>query len=93
MVLQIAAVFGTCALAWGQFLAGTARRDITPRDPAPMWGYGARHDALSDGVLDALYADALVLQAGTRKLAIVGLDLGRSPAEAALARIRNRIRE
>jgi hypothetical protein len=74
------------------FQAGAARRDITPREPVPMWGYGARHDALSTGVRDPLYADALVIQAGDRKLAIVGLDLGRSPSEASLQRIRDRIR-
>jgi neutral ceramidase len=56
-----------------------------------MWGYGARHDALSTGVLDPLYATALVIQAGANKLAIVGLDLGRSPTEAQLRRIRERI--
>lgn len=58
-----------------------------------MWGYGARHDALSDGILDPLYADALVIQAGVRKLAIVGLDLGRSPAERSLQNIRRRIKD
>jgi len=80
--------------AWGQgIMAGTGRRDITPREPLPMWGYGDRHDALSEGVLDPLYADALVIQAGARKIAIVGLDLGRSPAEASLQRIRRRIQE
>jgi neutral ceramidase len=80
--------------AWGQGIqAGTGRRDITPREPLPMWGYGDRHDALSEGVLDPLYADALVIQAGGRKIAIVGLDLGRSPAEASLERIRRRIQE
>lgn len=56
-----------------------------------MWGYGARHDALSTGTLDPLYATALVLQAGTNKLAIVGLDLGRSPSEKSLQTIRRRI--
>lgn len=74
------------------FKAGFARRDITPQEPVPMWGYGARHDALSTGTLDPLYADALVIQAGDRKLAIVGLDLGRAPAEASLQRIRARIK-
>jgi hypothetical protein len=73
------------------FLAGTARRDITPREPVPMWGYGDRHDALSEGVLDPLYADALVISAGGEELAIVGLDLGRSPGERSLERIRERI--
>lgn len=40
------------------FKVGSARRDVTPREPAPMWGYGARHDALSQGALDPLYAAA-----------------------------------
>ena len=34
------------------FSVGVAQRDITPRKPMPMWGYGARHDRLSEGVLD-----------------------------------------
>jgi hypothetical protein len=80
-------------LAWGQFQVGVARRDVTPQEPVPMWGYGARHDALSNGVLDPLYAEALVIQAGSRKLTIVGLDLGRSPAERSLQMIRKRIQE
>jgi neutral ceramidase len=82
------------ACACGQGLeVGTGRRDIAPREPLPMWGYGDRHDALSAGVLDPLYADALVIQAGGKKIAIVGLDLGRAPAEASLQRIRQRIKE
>ena len=74
------------------FKAGAARRDITPKESVPMWGYGARHDALSTGVLDPLYAAAVVIQAGTNKLAIVGLDLGRAPAEKSLQIIRQRIK-
>jgi hypothetical protein len=74
------------------FKAGAARRDVTPREGVPMWGYSARHAALSVGTLDPLYAEALVIQAGDKKLAIVGLDLGRSPAEASLQRIRQRIK-
>lgn len=74
------------------FKAGAARRDVTPREGAPMWGYGARHATLSVGTLDPLYAEALVIQAGDKKIAIVGLDLGRSPAEASLQRIRERIK-
>lgn len=75
------------------FKVGAARRDITPREAVPMWGYGARHDLLSQGALDALYTDAVVIQAGANKLAIVGLDLGRSPAERNLQNIRSRIKE
>src|SRR5438093_13334732 len=74
------------------FKAGAARRDVTPKEPVPMWGYGARHDALSSGTLDPLHAAAVVIQAGTNKLAIVGLDLGRSPAEKSLQIIRQRIK-
>ncbi len=75
-----------------RFQVGAAKRDITPQEPVPMWGYGARHAALSEGVLDPLFASAVVIQAGDGKLAIVGLDLGRSPSEASLARIRERIK-
>ena len=73
------------------FKAAAARVDITPKAPVPMWGYGARHDILSTGTLDPLYAAALVIQAGTNKLAIVGLDLGRSPSEKSLQVIRQRL--
>jgi neutral ceramidase len=75
------------------FKAGTARRDITPKEPVPMWGYGARHNILSTGTLDPLQATAVVLEAGKNKLAIVGLDLGRSPSERSLQNIRERIKK
>lgn len=72
--------------------AGAAKRDITPQEPVPMWGYGERHAELSSGTLDPLEAAAVVLQVGKSKLAIVGLDLGRSPSESSLQRIRERIK-
>jgi neutral ceramidase len=75
------------------FKVGVSKRDITPREPVPMWGYGDRHDMLSQGTLDPLYAAAVVLQVGDKKLAIVGLDLGRSPAERSLQIIRKRIKD
>ena len=90
---SLAILFLLASAALAQFQVGAARRDVTPQEPVPMWGYGARHDALSDGILDPLYADALVIQAGARKLAIVGLDLGRSPAERSLQNIRRRIKD
>jgi neutral ceramidase len=74
------------------FKAGSARRDITPKEPVPMWGYGARHNILSAGTLDPLQATAVVIQAGKNKIAIVGLDLGRSPSERSLQIIRDRIK-
>jgi neutral ceramidase len=72
--------------------AGAAQRDVTPQEAVPMWGYGARHDLLSTGTLDPLMAAAVVLQVGETKLAIVGLDLGRSPSERSLQTIRQRIK-
>jgi neutral ceramidase len=95
--LLLALLLCGCAIGYAQsadasFKAGVARREITPREAVPMWGYGDRHDKLSEGVLDPLYAAALVIQTGTQKLAIVGLDLGRAPAEASLQRIRQRIK-
>jgi hypothetical protein len=73
------------------FQVGFAKQDITPAKPMPMWGYGERHAALSTGVRDPLYAKAVVIVAGKEKLAIVGLDLGRSPTDAMLTRIREAI--
>jgi hypothetical protein len=48
----------------------------------------ARRDALSTGTRDPLYAKALVIDVGTDKLALVGLDLGHAPQEDMLVRIR-----
>jgi len=75
------------------FLAGASTADVTPKEAVPMWGYGSRRDALSEGTMDPLQATAIVIQAGQDKLAIVGLDLGRSPSEESLQRIRQRIKE
>ncbi len=84
------AVFAPTARGDGPstFRVGVAETDVTPDRPTPMWGYGARHDRLSEGVLDRLKAKAVVIQAGEAKLAIVGMDLGRGPTPAMMARIR-----
>ena len=79
---------GGSAPSTPRFKVGVARCDITPEQPMPMWGYGGRHDRLSEGVLDRLHAKALVIEAGNQKLAIVGLDLGRGPTPAMMERIR-----
>jgi neutral ceramidase len=79
--------------AGAEFKVGFAKRDITPAAAMPMWGYGARHAALSQGVRDPLFAKAVVIDTGSQKLAIVGLDLGRSPTDAMLVRIRAAIQE
>lgn len=70
------------------FRAGFAACDVTPEDPVPMWGYGARHDVLSKGVRDRLSARVVVVQAGETKVAILGMDLGRGPTTAMMAEIR-----
>src|SRR5437764_7260856 len=71
--------------------AGAATADVTPPVGYPMWGYAARHDAPSQGVLDPLRARALVLEAGGVKLAVVSLDLGRAPTRAVTASLRERL--
>jgi hypothetical protein len=72
--------------------AGAAKTDITPPIGGPMWGYGARHDAPSLGVLDRLHARALVLAAGGKRIALVSLDLGRAPSRRSTAAIRRRVK-
>jgi hypothetical protein len=73
------------------FRAGAAGKDITPPPGIPMWGYGARHDAPSTGALDPLWAKAIVIAAGSDKVALVGIDLGRGPTEVMMTRIRQEI--
>ncbi len=73
--------------------AGAAKADITPPVGFPMWGYGARHDLPSEGVLDPLYARALVLEVGDRKIALVSLDLGRAPTRHSTAAVRAKVKE
>ena len=57
------------------FLAGTARGDITPREPVSMGGYGQRAGKLSAGVHDPLYVKVLVVQKEERRLIFITTDL------------------
>src|SRR4051794_16072392 len=75
-----------------QLRAAAASCDITPPVGYPMWGYAARKDAPSVGVLDPLKARTVVLAVGDDKVAIVSLDLGRAPTRAHTAAIRERVR-
>jgi hypothetical protein len=75
------------------FRAGAAEVDITPPAGIPMWGYGARHDMLSEGALDPLMAGAIVVEAGGEKLALVGIDIGRGPTREMMRSIRKEIAE
>lgn len=81
------------AMASKPFRVGVAVQNITPTRPTPMWGYGARHAALSTGVRDPLFAKAIVLEVGSTKLAIVGLDLGRGPREDMMQRMRKQLKQ
>ncbi|HZU39181.1 MAG TPA: hypothetical protein VFA18_24860, partial [Gemmataceae bacterium] len=73
--------------------AGAATTDITPPTGYPMWGYGARHDAACEGVLDPLHARALVLEVGQERIALVSLDLGRAPTRSSTEAIRARVKQ
>jgi len=75
------------------FKVGFAKQNVTPTRAMPMWGYGDRHNVLSTGARDRLMAKAVVIDVGSEKLAIVGLDLGRSPRDDQMERIRTAIKE
>ncbi|MCC6144580.1 MAG: neutral/alkaline non-lysosomal ceramidase N-terminal domain-containing protein [Candidatus Hydrogenedentes bacterium] len=93
VLLPLIAITFLVSPAFGQtFKAGFAKRDITPQKMTPMWGYGARHAAMAEGAMDTMYAKALVIDVGTDKLALVGLDLGRGPTEPMMAKIREKVK-
>lgn len=99
-MFRTAIVFGIISVSAGvavggesvSFQAGAHTVDVTPPVGLPMWGYGARHDKPSEGVMDPLEANALVLCFGAQKVALVGLDMGRPPMRNSMARIRDAIR-
>jgi hypothetical protein len=76
----------------GELKAGAASCVITAPVGFPMWGYAARKDVPSVGVLDELKARALVLAVDDEKVAIVSLDLGRAPTREHTAAIRERVK-
>jgi neutral ceramidase len=84
---------GVDAARADELRAGAAKVVITPPTGYPMWGYAARRDAPSVGVLDPLHARALVLAVGDEKIAIVSLDLGRAPARDSTAAIRATVKK
>jgi len=72
-----------------QLLAGVASADITPAAGLNLWGYSNRTHGAT-GTLDPLMAKALVLKVGKTFIAIVSLDLGRTPEDALLAELRDK---
>ena len=76
MLVAVAlALLGLAAPARGAPLsAGAGRADITPPTGYPMLGW-ARGDARALGQHTRLFARALVLQRGPRRLALVAMDL------------------
>jgi hypothetical protein len=90
--LALSVLLSAGPLRANELKAGAAKVDITPPTGYAMWGYGARHDAPSIGVLDPLQARALVLEVGTKRLALVSLDLGRAPTRQSTALIRSRVK-
>src|SRR5262245_39148601 len=99
MTLPLAALVLLCSTAGpaagadNDLRAGAAKADITPPTGFPMWGYGARRDRPSKGVLDPLYARAVGLAAGKDRIAVVSLDLGRAPPRQSTEAIRKRVRD
>ncbi len=95
-VVQVAACWLVCAGAFAadavpHFKVGAASREITPSAAMPMWGYGDRHALLSQGVLDPMFAKAVVIDTGADKIAIVGMDMGRSPVPSSMVKIRKAV--
>ncbi|REK10481.1 MAG: hypothetical protein DWQ37_16490 [Planctomycetota bacterium] len=91
VLLFIALAQGATLADDSDFQVGFAKRDITPQAPTPMWGYGARHEALSQGVLEPLMAKAIVIEAGGKRMAIVGTDIGRGPTPDMMEQIREAV--
>src|SRR5258708_38143209 len=66
------------AHAAGGLKAGVGRSDVTPPTGFYTMGY-VRSDAIARGQHTRLYARAIVLKQGDRKLALVATDLGFTP--------------
>jgi len=76
--LIILGIISISSLTKAELKAGTASLDITP-DPSKMkitlGGYGARMGKKAKGVLDPIYAKAIVFEADDKKFTLVGIDL------------------
>jgi len=73
-----------------QLRAGVAKVEITPPEKGtPLSGYAARTSG-SIGLLAPLYARALVLECGEKRMALVSLDLIELPSERVVAEAQRR---
>jgi neutral ceramidase len=78
-ILGVVVALVVCAPASASTLdAGVGRSDITPPTGFPTMGY-VRSDAVGRGQHTRLFARAIVLREGGRKLALVATDLGFTP--------------
>ncbi|HEX3725764.1 MAG TPA: neutral/alkaline non-lysosomal ceramidase N-terminal domain-containing protein [Pirellulales bacterium] len=89
--VMLLAAASLCRAAELALEGGVAVADITPQPGKMLWGYSNRTHGAT-GTLDPLMAKAVVLRAGDNTVAIVSLDLGRTPEEAVLAKVRERAR-
>src|SRR6476660_8517747 len=83
--MRALAAAATCVIALSAsassaaaFEAGVGRSDVTPPTGFPTMGY-VRSDAIARGQHTRLFARAIVLREGDRKLALVATDLGFTP--------------
>ena len=74
----IAALVAPSAADAASLRAGVGRSDVEPPTGFPTMGY-VRSDAIARGQHTRLFARAIVLQSGDRKLALVATDLGFTP--------------
>ena len=95
MIRRLVAGFALllCASAQAAPLrAAAAKVDITPAGAEVLWGFEDRTTPAT-GTIDPLYARVLVLEAGSQRLALVTLDLGRSFGPGSLDQIREATRK
>src|SRR3954451_9333260 len=77
-VLALAVLLAAPAPAAAALRAGVGRSDVQPPTGFPTMGY-VRSDAIARGQHTRLFARAIVLREGDRKLALVATDLGFTP--------------
>ena len=73
-----------------EFRAASAKADITPPTSFELWGYADRSGP-STGTHDPLFAKILLLDDGSRRLALVTLDLGRTFGVESMDVVRRRV--